>query len=89
MNVLGRTMHRGIMGVLGVLAMVGMVGIAVAQMKRRRRRQLLQRQLWGKKTASGEVYDKNGSEGARPRPPPMLTAHARDSPPVSARRSLR
>jgi hypothetical protein len=47
MSVLGRTMHRGIMGVLGVLAMVWMVGIAVAQTKRRRRRQFLQQNLSG------------------------------------------
>jgi peptidoglycan lytic transglycosylase len=60
MSVSRRTKHQRIMVVLGMLAMVGMVGISLAQTTEEGVANFYNDNFQGKKTASGQVYDKNG-----------------------------
>jgi peptidoglycan lytic transglycosylase len=60
MNALGRTKQRRIVAILVTLATVSMMGIAAGQTGEEGVANFYSDKFQGKKTASGEVYDKNG-----------------------------
>jgi peptidoglycan lytic transglycosylase len=60
MNALGRTKQRRIVAILVTLATVSMMGIAAGQTGEEDVANFYSDKFQGKKTASGEVYDKNG-----------------------------
>jgi peptidoglycan lytic transglycosylase len=60
MNALGRTKHLKIVAILVTLATVSMMGIAAGQTGEEGVANFYSDTFQGKKTASGEVYDKNG-----------------------------
>jgi rare lipoprotein A len=60
MDALGRTKQRRIVAILVTLATVSMLGIAAGQTGEEGVANFYSDKFQGKKTASGEVYDKNG-----------------------------
>jgi rare lipoprotein A len=60
MNALGRAKQRRIVAILVTLATVSMMGIAAGQKGEEGVANFYSDKFQGKKTASGEVYDKNG-----------------------------
>jgi rare lipoprotein A len=69
MNALGRTKHLKIVAILVTLATVSMMGIAAGQTGEEGVANFYSDTFQGKKTASGEVYDKNGLTAAHKKLP--------------------
>ena len=68
MNALMRTQSRGIVAILVILSIVTAVGVAVAQTEEGIAHHYSDK-FEGKKTASGEVFDKNGLTAAHKKLP--------------------